>query len=381
MDKYKIAVRNASVLDFKSGDIEKRDIYIENDIFVDSFSDNRDVFEWDVNGSYVFPGLVDHHVHVFYGGSNIGIKPDWLLPYGVTTAVDAGTSGCANYESFYNTNILPATVNIKTYLNIYSGGQPAVYIDEDFSPKKFDKPKIQQLLSRYYDNIIGFKIRFSRGIFPDGDEALEWLKQIYELIDGLDKNLPLCIHVTDAPVDTNALLSIMRKNDVFCHCFHGKGNTILEDDGTVKQSAWDAKKRGVIFDAANGRSGFAFSVAEKAISQGFLPDIISTDATHANFNTPRYASSLIFLLSKFMELGMTFSQALQAMTKNPANLVGEFKRGHIKSGMQADLVVVDKVEQDVEYWDVLGSMRKGSFYFLPKATIVNGNVVYRVNGF
>lgn len=381
MDQSKIAIRNASVVDFKSGQVVKKDIFIENDIFVDSFSDNANIFDWDIKGSYAFPGLVDHHVHVFHGGSNIGIKPDWLLPYGVTTAADAGTSGCANYESFYATNILPATITLKTYLNIYSGGQPAVYIDEDFSPKRFDKSKIQKMLTRYSDNIIGFKIRFSRGIFPDGDEALEWLKKVYELIDSMDRKLPLCIHVTDTPVDADALLSMMRKNDTFCHCFHGKGNTILEADGTVKQSAWDAKKRGVIFDAANGRSGFSFTVAEKAIAQGFLPDIISTDTTQANFNTPGYATSLIFLLSKFMELGMTLSQALEAMTKTPANLIGESNRGLIKSGMQADLVVVDKIESEIDYLDILGEVRKGSFYFLPKATIVNGDVVYRVNGF
>ena len=40
-----------------------------------------------------------------------------------------------------------------------------------------------------------------------------------------------------------------------------------------------AKERGVIFDAANGRSHFSFAVARAAIADRFLPDVISSDLT------------------------------------------------------------------------------------------------------
>ena len=40
------------------------------------------------------PGLIDEHVHLNVSNSNIGANADLLcIPMGVTTAVDAGTSG------------------------------------------------------------------------------------------------------------------------------------------------------------------------------------------------------------------------------------------------------------------------------------------------
>src|SRR5687767_5822044 len=61
----------------------------------------------DVSSLYVTPGLVDIHVHVFadsmaseYTGAN-GIRPDgFTFRSGVTTVVDAGSSGWRNFEQF-----------------------------------------------------------------------------------------------------------------------------------------------------------------------------------------------------------------------------------------------------------------------------------------
>ena len=48
----------------------------------------------DMEGKYVLPGLIDEHVHLNVSNSNIGANADLLcIPMGVTTAVDAGTSG------------------------------------------------------------------------------------------------------------------------------------------------------------------------------------------------------------------------------------------------------------------------------------------------
>src|SRR5436190_4176004 len=48
----------------------------------------------DMDGLLVLPGFIDIHVHVFSGVSHYGIDVDpTCLARGVTTAVDAGTSG------------------------------------------------------------------------------------------------------------------------------------------------------------------------------------------------------------------------------------------------------------------------------------------------
>ena len=53
----------------------------------------------DVTGLLVTPGLIDLHGH-WYDGSPYGIDPVANLAGGVTTAVDAGTTGFSNFASF-----------------------------------------------------------------------------------------------------------------------------------------------------------------------------------------------------------------------------------------------------------------------------------------
>src|ERR1700712_1059087 len=63
----------------------------------------------DVSGLYVTPGLIDMHVHVFYGtdaGSYLangfhGLPADaFTFRAGVTTVVDAGSAGWKNFRLF-----------------------------------------------------------------------------------------------------------------------------------------------------------------------------------------------------------------------------------------------------------------------------------------
>ena len=54
-----------------------------------------------VAGQIVTPGLVDLHTHGFAGVSHWGVDLDqYCIPRGVTTAIDAGTSGSDSFEGF-----------------------------------------------------------------------------------------------------------------------------------------------------------------------------------------------------------------------------------------------------------------------------------------
>jgi dihydroorotase len=56
---------------------------------------------FDVPGTLVTPGLIDLHAHVFEGFNSNGVHPDLGGVYaGVTTIVDAGSSGCATFQGF-----------------------------------------------------------------------------------------------------------------------------------------------------------------------------------------------------------------------------------------------------------------------------------------
>lgn len=81
------------------------------------------------------------------------------------------------------------------------------------------------------------------------------------------------------------LVSLLRRGDIIAHAFHGKGSTILTDEGAVLAEVRQARERGVIFDAANGRSHFSMNTARRAIANGFLPDIISSDL-QPSLNSP-----------------------------------------------------------------------------------------------
>src|SRR5262245_31332279 len=55
----------------------------------------------DCTGYVVSPGLVDLHVHVFWGVSHLGIEVDPnCVAKGVTTAVDAGSAGADTFPGF-----------------------------------------------------------------------------------------------------------------------------------------------------------------------------------------------------------------------------------------------------------------------------------------
>src|SRR5437660_12213484 len=60
-----------------------------------------------VPGKTVTPGLIDLHTHVFAGVAATGVHPEIAgVHAGVTTVVDAGSSGCATFSAFPR-HILP----------------------------------------------------------------------------------------------------------------------------------------------------------------------------------------------------------------------------------------------------------------------------------
>ena len=55
----------------------------------------------DVSGKVVTPGLIDVHGHYFPHVTHMGISADSVcLPNGVTTTMDAGSSGWAQFDAF-----------------------------------------------------------------------------------------------------------------------------------------------------------------------------------------------------------------------------------------------------------------------------------------
>ena len=117
-----VRIRGGHVIDPSMEESAVRDVWIVNGRIVRDLPENvkntpdsgNQPALVDASGSFVFPGLVDYHLHMFHGGTEIGLQPDpALLPQGVTLAVDQGSSGVANCEAFHRAVL--ATTTLRTY--------------------------------------------------------------------------------------------------------------------------------------------------------------------------------------------------------------------------------------------------------------------------
>ena len=374
-------LRGGRVIDPAAGTDEIRDVYIGEGRIAPTCgtadcSPDRIV---DVHGCIVTPGLIDYHAHVFCSGSNIAIEPDRLLRLGTTTVVDAGTAGCANYEAFEGDVIRTARIRVRSFLNIDSRGQEDAARPENFDPARFDRESMRTVIARYGEQLLGLKLRLSRGIVPD-ERAEEILRACVELADWLEartgRPLRLCVHATDCPLPAGELAAMLRPGDIFCHCFQGKGHSILTADGGIDPGVLKARARGVLFDAANGRGNFSLSVARGALRAGFLPDLISSDLTVSTFRGSPHVRSLPHVMSKYLSLGLSLPEVLKRCTEIPAQLLGTGgELGTLRPGAFADIAVFRLIDQVWEQEDFCGEKIRCEQLLVPRMTFLGGKTV------
>jgi len=365
-------IKNGHVVDTLRGIDAIEDIAIQGNKIVsaDEAAKKNAKDTVDASGCYVFPGLIDFHTHVFWGGAENGVLPALMCASGVTAAVDAGSSGCLNYRVFRKS--VEGIVRVKNFLSCCSVGLAGTNYHENFNPDFFDAKRIAILKGEYPDDILGLKIRIPRQLVTD----LRPLEKALELAESIG-NLSVCVHVTNAPASMEDIARLLRKGDVFCHVYHGTGNTILDAGDHILPAIHDARKRGVVFDMSNGQTNFSNAVCIKAIADGFLPDVISTDMGTNRFHRGRRARSLPFVMSKLMAFGMSLPDIVRGVTQTPAALMHMQGRiGTLAPGAFADVCIMKKIAKEVTFEDVLGDVRCGNELFVPQMTFLNGNVMY-----
>lgn len=129
----------------------------------------------------VTPGLIDYHAHVFCDGTEGGVRPDiYMLPNGVTTVVDAGSAGTANFDAFYRNVICTSKVRIKAFVTVSPPGQ--TWSQENYNPKYFDQDKLVSLFDEYSSVLQGIKLKIQTediaqyGISPLQGNTLHFVK-------------------------------------------------------------------------------------------------------------------------------------------------------------------------------------------------------------
>ena len=374
-------IRGGHVIDPAQGIDGIKDIAVKNGHIVAPETNVEAIHEINAEGCYVFPGLIDGHTHSYFWGSGLGVQPDLFASAGVTTIVDAGTAGWSNYHAFHNTSIVNSIVRVKSLVAYNNSGQVELGENLSYDTSQIKRQKIRDVIEHYRGEVLGLKILFQREFIKDDPETcLEGLIEVAE-----ECKCMITVHTTNPPIPVHDILKHLRAGDVYCHCYQGRGYTILNASGSVDNSVWAARKRGVLFDAANGTNNFAFSTAIPAIKSGFLPDIISSDNASNSFCWDRYAKNLPFVMSKYLALGMTLRDIVACTTEKPAAMLGMHgKIGTLSEGAIADITIMKLVPKHEVFWDSVKadtSAVKGNYILVPQMTFINGMPVYRLNSF
>lgn len=326
----------------------------------------------DAQGRYVFPGLIDSHAHLFAEGTEIGIYPDLAyLPTGVTAAVDA-SCGVANYNLFRKTIIARSKVTIKSFLQVCSAGLVTTSYHENINPKYFNPEKMDRIYHENEDNILGLKIRQSEELAQGlGIEPLKETVRIAEKI-----GCPVEVHCTNIPVPTKEVLDVLRPGDIFEHVYQGAKNTILDEHGKLYDCVLEARQRGIIFDTAEGRKHGDFTVMRKAMEQGFIADLCSTDLVLGSMYR-RSIFSLPNLMSRYICMGIPMAQVVEMATARPAKLMKmEGIIGCLSEGARADIAIFNWMDLHQTYLDWKGETFVGTKQLKPEMTIKDGQIVY-----
>lgn len=327
----------------------------------------------DAGGAYLVPDMIDFHTHLFTRGSGFGVNADLLLSSGVTLAVDMGTAGSAGYEAFHQTDVISRTMPVKSFINLSPLGQPGSGLSEPLKDSIIQEDKIRELMEKYPDEICGIKVRISREIV--GELELEPLDHAVRLGEQLGK--PVCVHTTNPPKAAAEIVKRLRSGDIYSHMYHGKGLTVIGDDGKVPEEFYLAQRRGVFLEVGNGKMNFNFEVAQKAMKAGIYPDIISSDATVRTFENAPDMKDLPFVMSKFWNMGMPLHAVLAAVTSSPARCLGmDSGSGYLQEGKAANLTLLRRKDEEVEFTDSDGNVYMGNRRLSPEMTMLNGRIVY-----
>ena len=376
MHNYELLIKNGTLIDAAQGIHARQDIgfanghvaAVSNDI---PTSEAREVL--DANGCFVTPGLIDLHVHVFYGVSHFGIEPDsTCLARGATTVVDAGSAGADTFPGFRKYVIDVSDTRILAQLNISSQGMLTQEIGELENPDYADVGKACRMIEAHRDIILGVKVRLTRESIVGARAGMLPLHRAREAADAA--GLPLMVHPQDAWCQSiDDILAVMGKRDILTHCFHDMPCGILDENGKIRDSVHAALERGVIFDVGHGAGSFSWDVVNKAMAQGVEPTTISSDLHVYNVDGPVY--DLVNVVNKFLYLGMPLDDALAKVTSVPADTIlmpGEV--GTLAVGAWGDAVVFELREGAFELVDARGQSRIGTQKLEPIVVVKSGRV-------
>ena len=374
MAQYDLILKGGHVVDPSQGINKVQDIAFENGKVAKldddlSSSDAKEIK--DVSKSFVVPGLIDLHTHVYWGGTSLGIDADDFCRHnGVTTAVDTGSAGPGNFAGFRKHVIEKSDVRILAYLHVSHAGVYAfsdrVMVGESKNLNLMDPITAVEVVNENKDVIVGIKVRLGRiasGVH--GTIPYEYALQVAE-----ETGLPIMVHIDEPPPSYAHIVSRLRKGDVLTHCFRPFPNTPIMANGKVLPEVLEARERGVIFDIGHGKGSFSFKVAKLMLENNFQPDVISSDVHKLCINGPAFDQ--LTTLSKFLVLGVPFYDVIEQSTVNAAKALNRPELGTFKVGSVGDVSLLRIDTGSYDYIDVLGETLTGDRKNELDGVVLNG---------
>ena len=332
----------------------------------------------DATGLYVCPGLIDIHTHVFVGsqpgqfadGINSLSPDDFTFRAGITTVVDAGTSGWRNFPQFKAQVIDQSKTRILAFLNIAGSGMSGNPTQQDI--QDMDADKTAQMVAQYPDIIVGIKIGHYEGS--------EWTPFDRALAAGRQAEVPLFVECHLPQYSLEDQLSRMRPGDIITHSYEKvtERMSVIDEQGKVQPFVMEAKERGILFDVGHGGAGFWFSEAIPALEQGLWPNSFGTDLHRFSMNAGM--KDMLNVMSKYLSMGMPLEEVLLRATWNPAQSIQREDLGHLSKGAEADIAVLRLREGNFGFVDAGGNRIEGHHRLEAELTIRAGKVVWDLNG-
>lgn len=383
---YSLVIKDGHVIDPKNNIDKVMDIAI-NDGKIIQVAKNIDARQAvqvvNAKGFYVTPGLIDIHTHNFVGTNPDqaymsgpgGVIPDgFTFRSGVTTVVDAGSSGWRTFPEFKKNIIDRSQTRVLAFLNIVGEGMRGGAYEQNVGDMD---PKLTAIVARTNRNdVVGIKLAHYEGLdWTAADRATEAGKKadIPVMIDFGGSTPPLSIE--------ELFFKHLRPGDIFTHCFaqlNTRESIVDTITKQVKPFVFEAQKKGIVFDVGYGGISFSFSQAIPAIRNGFYPNSISTDLHTGSMNNAM--KDQLSVMSKFLVMGMNLKNVITAATWNPAREIKREELGNLSIGSIADITILNLREGKFGYFDYTGYKIEGNKKLECEMTIKGGKIVYDLNG-
>ncbi|SFE05833.1 dihydroorotase [Chitinophaga sp. CF118] len=383
--QYSLLIKGGHVIDSKNNIDAVMDVAVAGDSIakVDENIDPATALRViNATGLYVTPGLIDIHTHNFIGtipnrylnNSYDAVAPDgFTFRCGVTTVVDAGSSGWRNFETFMNQTIQHSKTRVLAFINIVGGGMRGGAYEQDIND--MDSKMTALTVNQYRNLIVGIKVAHYEGA--------EWAPVDRAVAAGKLTDKPVMVDFggSNPPLSLEELfMNHLRPGDIYTHAYAQikRRMGIVDENGKLRPFIMDARKKGILFDVGHGGTSFSYTQAIPALKAGFFPNTISTDIHTGSMNGAM--KDQLNVMSKFLNMGMSIPALIKATTSEAAFAIKHEELGNLSVKGVADIAILSIEKGKFGFTDAVGTRLEGSQKLVCEVTIRAGKVVYDLNG-